>query len=157
MLKLVFILLACFPILTSAQQKKDSEIIVVPRDSVNLYNQVESLLKTEGYKLGDVLNNKTLITTKPRTIGRRNGIVSIYQFRITSENTILVSGHVLLNMLNPSDQSGRGAMYSELYYDDYKRALRKEPWQEMDRLAKLLGTVTYTKKEKINLPRRRRR
>ena len=154
MVKLIFIAFACFPILTSAQQQKDSEIIVVPTDSVNIYNQVETLLKAEGYKLGDGTN--TLIITKPKTIGRKHGIVSIYQFRFTSENTILVSGHVLLNLLNPSDQSGKGSMYQELYYDDYKRALRKEPWQEMDRLAKLLGTVTYSKKEKINVPRKRR-
>jgi hypothetical protein len=114
---------------------------VVPRDTANVYSQVANLLKTEGYTLW--LDTKTTILTKQKTMGRGGGIGTVYKFRITPDNTILVSGDVLMNLFNPEL-----AGYEELYYDDRKRALRKEPWQEMDRLAKLLGTVTYSKKRK---------
>jgi hypothetical protein len=141
MFKFVFIFLACLPFLGFAQEPKDSEIIVVPRDTANVYSQVANLLKTEGYTLW--LDTKTTILTKQKTMGRGGGIGTVYKFRITPDNTILVSGDVLMNLFNPEL-----AGYEELYYDDRKRALRKEPWQEMDRLAKLLGTVTYSKKRK---------
>ena len=114
---------------------------MVPRDTANTYSQVEKLLKTEGYKIG--FETKTTIVTQMKTMGRGGGIGTVYKFRITPDNTILVSGNVLMNVFNPEL-----AGYEDLYYDDNKRALRKEPWQEMDRLAKILGTVTYSKKGK---------
>src|SRR5215216_1648873 len=99
MFKFVFIFLACLPFLSFAQEQKDSEIIVVPRDTANVYSQVENLLKTEGYKIG--FETKTAILTQMKTMGRGGGIGTVYQFRITPDNTILVSGNVLMNLFNP--------------------------------------------------------
>jgi hypothetical protein len=141
-MKIFVFFLAFLPLVGFSQVKNDSRLTITPKDSLNLFSQVETLLKAEGYKIQRVMPNNRALFTKSKTVG---GLETTFVFNFPPDKTILLDGQVLLNMLNPSDIGGRGSMYEKLVYDDYKKSLMKGPWEEMDRIAKKLGSVTYSK------------
>ena len=58
----IFLLLPAF---TSAQKKRDSKIIVVLPDSVDVYLKVKDALIQNAFAI-DVDRNNTILTTQPR-------------------------------------------------------------------------------------------
>ena len=128
----LLISLIAFSSTSSAQEKKDNLIIVSLTDSTKVYEKVTGLLKAEGYKLEKRLTNSEFVHTKAKTIGRYGNTLCFYSFKIAG-NTISISGQWHF------DYSQNGKILND-------KSSFLPGWNEMDRLAKLLGTVTYAKK-----------
>lgn len=94
---------------------------------MNLYENIVALLKTEGYKLSAPDKKTGVVYTKFKSIGKYSNSLVYYEFRIAG-GVVNVRGYSNFNHMT-------------------ERALYKwgfEPaFDEMNRLAKLLGTVTY--------------
>lgn len=131
-MKYVLIFVLLFPLLSFAQEKNDNLIIVSASDSSNLYDRIVNLLNTEGYKLSKPDRNSGFIYTKDKTIGKYRNSVCNYSFRIDG-NTISISGRWFVDFYHQG----------KIANDKWSSFLAG--WNEMDRLAKLLGTVTYSK------------
>ena len=132
LLNYFFIILALSPVLTYSQQKNDNTITVRLGDSTNSYEGIVALLEKEGYKLFHQKKESGLIHTKDKTIGKYGNTLVNYIFNITG-NTVTVTGRWFV------DHWRQGKIAND------KWAGFLPGWKEMDRLAKLLGTTTYSK------------
>src|SRR5215207_7735991 len=130
-LKYLFIFITLCPLLSFSQEKKDNLIIVTPGDTTNLYDRIINLLTTEGYKFDKSQRKGSYVCTKYRSIGKYGNSLCYYDFNIKG-NTVSVRGYWNFdNMLHKAT---------------YKYGFTPA-WDEMDRLAKMLGTVTYSKEK----------
>jgi hypothetical protein len=125
MLKYLLILATLLPISVFAQDKKDDLITITPTDTTNLYDQAIALFAEEKIKLSKPSNN------------RRN-FISTEFFRVKNyRNPIYFNLRIL---------EGKILLFGYFVYDGQERLSKYvfEPgWEEMDRIAKKLGTVTY--------------
>lgn len=130
-MKYLALLLMLCPLLSLSQPKKANMIIVTPTDTTNLYDNVATLLRAEGYKVDPPDRYRSYVYTKPKTLGRYISTTVYYSFRIL-DTAINIRGFYTFERMQEK------AMYNYGF----------EPaWNEMDRLAKLLGTVTYVREK----------
>lgn len=126
---LLLALLLC-PLLALSQEKKDNVIVVTLADSTKNFEQVINMLTAENYKFSHSPNSKK-VTTKFSYIGKYNNPV-YYTFRLEG-NTVRIHGWYNW------DHNNHPILY--------KWGGGEWAFKEMDRLAKLLGTTTYTKED----------
>jgi hypothetical protein len=130
-MKYPFLLFLLCPLFSFSQEKKANLIIVSPNDTTNLYDNIVAFLQAEGYKVDPPGKYRNNIYTKSKTLGRYISTTVYYSFRIV-EHTINIRGFYTYERMQEK------AMYNYGF----------EPaWNEMDRLAKLLGTVTYAREK----------
>jgi hypothetical protein len=121
---------------SSSQEKKDNLITVTVSDSSDLFNKVTSLLQAEGYKLSESTTSRNNINTKAKTVGNYTGTICVFNFQF-SGNTIFVRG----NWHFSNWERGKISFHKSSFLPG---------WKEMDRLAKLLGTPSYSLEEVTN-------
>jgi hypothetical protein len=132
-LKYLFLLFSLLPLIALCQDKKDDQIIITPSDTSNLYDQMANLLIAEGYQPDLKERKSNFISTKQKTIGKYSNTVVSFNARIV-DNTVLIWGYY---------QSGSG-LHALTYGSSFTPG-----WEEMDRLAKRLGTVTYAQRQRL--------
>ena len=131
-MKHLVILIALCPLLSFCQEKRDNVITVSSGDTTNLYDKVVSLLETEGFKLSKYSNKTTgLVSTEYKSLGRYRNTICYYNFDI-SGNAITMRGYWLYDNM----------LHKAAYKDSFEAA-----WEEMDKIAKQLGNVTYAKEK----------
>ncbi len=139
-MKRLFLALLLCPFLALCQEKKDNVIVVTLADSNRNFEQVISMLTAEKYKASRTPNTEEVSTQ--RSYYKKYNTPFSYDFRVEG-NTVRINGwYYFDNIVHP-------VLFN---WGGFKIA-----WKEMDRLAKLLGTITYTKEEISHWTHRRRK
>lgn len=130
MLKYLIALFALLPLSALCQDKKDDLITITPSDTMNLYGQVIAILTEEKIKISKPSDGRqNFVSTRLFYVGKYNNPIML--------NFRLVKGKILLfGYLSYNHNAERLSLYNW-----------KPGWQEMDRIAKTLGTVAYSREE----------
>jgi hypothetical protein len=137
--RLLLTLLLC-PFLALSQEKKDNVIVVTLADSTRNFEQVIEMLTAQKYKASRTPNSEEVLTQ--RSYIKKFNTPFSYNFRVEG-NTVRIHGWFYFdNIVHP-------VLFN---WGGFKIA-----WKEMDRLAKLLGTTTYSKEEISHWTHRRKK
>lgn len=135
------------PTLSFAQAKNDTKINVSTKDT-GLYNKVCLLLYERGYTLKQKDKELGFIATDDKSV---NGTAIRLKF-IVKDTSVTVTGD-LYNDIAAALARGRFAAnvskdesyYMPIRFAGMKGSGVKDAWLEMEKVAKLIGTPTYSK------------
>jgi hypothetical protein len=121
-----------------AQEKKDSKIIVTPVDTSGLFDKVVKALLENDYDLETKDREAGFITTKDKDLKK-------YAFKNKIRVQLKDSCLVFTAKERAGFQSILGDTYMDVSFIGAKNSPMREAWNDMDSIAKQLGTVTYSK------------
>jgi len=129
----LFLLTLLCPLLAFSQQKKDNLFVITPSDTTGLYDQVIKVFTEQGYKLLHTDRKDGVIVTKYTVLGK-------YRTMMYSLSVLLRKNRVYLSGVYQPDR-----IVYKIAYGEYH--IPKQLWEEMDRIAKLFGSVSYARRE----------
>lgn len=132
-MKSLFTALFFIPVLCFGQHKKDSKIIVAVSDTANLITKISTVLYDNDYVIEK--RDEQFILTQGKPLDKWPGSLKIKC--LIKNNTIILSGLCNVPLIDKSDFA--------VEYKGVKGSVMMTAWAEIDKIAKLLGTVTYSK------------
>jgi hypothetical protein len=120
------------------QEKKDSKIIVTLVDTSGLFEKVAKVLLENDYDLETKDRESGFITTKDKDLKK-------YAFKNKIRVQIKDSCLILTAKERAAFKSIMGDTYMDVSFIGAKNSPMREAWNDMDSIAKQLGTVTYSK------------
>jgi hypothetical protein len=143
-MKRLFTVLLLLPMVVFSQQKKDTKIIATVSDTSKLFDKVINLLYTEDYIVKVEDKERGMIVTEARNLKADATTKVFYKLRL-SDSTITISGQAKIDMEFTFGSVKTEMSYIDVYFGGSKGSGLRKAWNEMDRLAKELGSVSYTK------------
>lgn len=134
-MKYIILPLLLVTCIANAQQKKDSKIIVAATDTTNAFNMVALKLYEAGYTVDQRDDQVKFLVTEPKYLKRWNAYLRIRA--IQKGTTIVFSGEVNLPSFDKR--------FDQLEYVGAKGSINRDSWEQIDAIARQLGTVSYSK------------
>lgn len=127
----------------SAQEKKDTKI-VVQNDSAN-FNMILKILYWESYIVEQKDSVNGFIATKERAI-QKDGSISIIIKLFIQNGFVTLTGEVASNVTINFTYAKTERSFQNIYYGGMKGSPLRNAWNEMDRIAHMMGrNVRYSK------------
>ena len=120
-----------------AQAKNDSKIIVVPADTVNLFDKLITLLYKEGYTVKTEDKTRGVLITEERTLNAYYN--PKVRLRLFMGSTVTITGEVDANVDFSTGFAKLKSAFEPIVFKGMKGSILRNAWNEMDRMAKLIG------------------
>lgn len=139
-MRYIFFLLL-IPTLCFSQDKKDKKIIVTVSDTANLFSKVKLSLYEQGYTVEQSDEQLKFIATGEKSLGSR----SIKLRTLIKEGKITFTGTFANDVTLSFGGAKAERTFMELYYGGMKGSDLRIAWNEMEKVAKSFGQITYSK------------
>lgn len=137
-MKYLLICLFLIPVACFSQSKKDSKIIVKVSDTVGLLKKISAVFYEKGYTLDN--KDEMFVSTKEKTI--KAGFPTVVKLRaFIKDGSITFSGEYKIDM----NFMGQPPSWDNITFIGMKNSVTKLAWEEMDGIAKQLGSVSYSR------------
>jgi hypothetical protein len=137
LMKYLLAFLLC-PLLSFSQSKKDTKIIVSLSDTNSIVNRVSTAFHERGYSLEN--KEGDFVSTKEKSI--KAGFPTAVKLRaFLSGNTLTFTGEYKVDVA----VMGQPPTWDQISFTGFKGSAAKLSWEEMDKIARNFGTVSYSK------------
>lgn len=135
---LLFLLL---PFVSTSQEKKDSKVIVIAKDTSNLFRRVAAFLQADGYSFEQKDEVLQFIATGEKQMPRSGGSGKLRAS--IKDSTVTITGLVAADSFL---SKGDTKTFEPVSYKGMKGSLNMKVWNEMLALARELGEqISYSK------------
>jgi uncharacterized lipoprotein len=144
-MKLIFSLaLLLISTASICQNKKDTKIIITPKDTSAVFKNVVLAFFERGYTADQQSEEMGIFSTKQREL--KNDASTLVRFRAQiKDGKIIITGDAALNGKIELFGVESEIMFFEIYFGGAKKSGLRNAWNEMDLIAKSLGEVSYAK------------
>jgi hypothetical protein len=122
--------------------KKDTKIIVIPTDTINLLNKISIALYEKGYSIESKDEQLKFIASTEKGFGDYS--VKIRAF--INDSVIVFTGQMASNISLSLWGAKTERAFENIYYGGMKGSQFRKAWDELDSFARIFGThIMYSK------------
>jgi len=137
----LIILALLLPVFAAAQSKGDTKITATPSDTAHLFSKLVTLLYTEDYIVKVEDSTHGVIVTEPKML--KQYLNPTLRLKLTVRaNTVTITGEFNSNL---KTAYGSESTYEPVINRGMKGSVYRVSWDEMDRIAKIIGATSYGK------------
>lgn len=124
-----------------SQAKNAAKIIVTPSDTARLFDKLVNLLYTEDYTVKVEEPKHGVIVTDTKILKQYlNPVIRLKL--VVADGKVIVTGEINSNL---KTAYGSEPTFEPVVNRGMKGSVYRVAWNEMDRVARLIGTTTYEK------------
>lgn len=133
-MKPFLICLFLIPLLSSAQQKKDSKITISAKDTVDVFNNAVKTFYQQGYIVDQKDEANGFFATKERSL-KNDASTSVIFKVLVSGNEITITGEAVSNVTLSFGGVKAEKTFTPIYFGGMKGSSLRNAWDEMDKMA----------------------